>query len=446
VSVRDHGAPRSAPPEASEADAALLRAEAARVSALRVELLEAHPFWGWLLLQVRLVPSPGLGAFAATDCLRHIWYDPTWTRHLTARQLGFVLAHELGHMVLASLPRRRGRQAHLWNCATDYAINRIVAAIPDSLGSGRRYDPPHVHLPGVGDVRILLDARWDGRIAEAIYEELSAEALPDPRTVTVTLRVPDGGVGDAGDGGAGASRRLPGLTDHGGGIDIHLPDTLTPAERGELRERMRAAAEAWADSGRRGDAPAELLRGLRPGAARVPWRRVLRAWVGQATAKDELSLRRPNRRWLAEDLVVPGLHAERAGHVVVALDTSGSMSRADLEAVAAELEGLSRHVEEITLLVGDTDVRRVVSTDGVGEALRSGHLPGGGGTDHRPFFAWVAERRLRPDLFVGLTDLRSRFPERRPPYPVLWVAPEGHGRPPWGRVLALPPHDTARAS
>lgn len=411
---------------------ALLRAEAARVSALRVELLEAHPFWGSLLMQVRLVPSPGLGAFAATDCLRHIWYDPIWTQHLTPRQLGFVLVHELGHMVLASQPRRRGREAHLWNCATDYAINRIVASIPGPLGGERRYDPPAGLFPGIGHVEILLDPRWDGRVAEAIYEELAAEQLPEPQTVTLTLRLPPG-EGE----GQGVTRRLLGLSDHGGGIDVHLPDDLSASERDQLRERVRAAVEAWSTTGGVGEVPGEVLRELRPKAARLPWRRVLRAWLGDATSKDELSLRRPNRRWLAEDMVVPGLHAERVGLVIVALDTSGSMTREDLEAVAGELEDLARHVEELTLLIGDTRVRQVVPTERVGDTLRSVVL-GGGGTDHRPFFAWVAERRLRPDLFVGLTDLHSRFPERRPAYPVLWVAPEGHGQPPWGRVLSLP--------
>jgi len=52
-------------------------------------------------------------------------------------------------------------------------------------------------------------------------------------------------------------------------------------------------------------------------------------------------------------------------------------------------------------------------------------------------FAWLEQRNRRPDLLVGLTDLRSRFPARKPPYPVLWVAPPMHGEAPWGQVIEL---------
>ena len=55
----------------------------------------------------------------------------------------------------------------------------------------------------------------------------------------------------------------------------------------------------------------------------------------------------------------------------------------------------------------------------------------------RPVFAAVAERRLQPDVFIGLTDLESVFPERAPAYPVLWVVPTEHGEAPWGRVVEV---------
>ena len=41
----------------------LTRAERDRLSTLRMQLLELHPFWGYLLLQVRFVAAPGLPSF-----------------------------------------------------------------------------------------------------------------------------------------------------------------------------------------------------------------------------------------------------------------------------------------------------------------------------------------------------------------------------------------------
>lgn len=67
-----------------------------------------------------------------------------------------------------------------------------------------------------------------------------------------------------------------------------------------------------------------------------------------------------------------------------------------------------------------------------------------GGTDHVCVFDYIREHRLNPCVFVGLTDLYSGFPPRRPPYPVLWLTPEHHGDAPWGKVIELPKE--ARAS
>lgn len=415
--------PRRKASSAQDEVAAVVDAETRRLSSLRTQLLEAHPFWGYLLLQVRLVPAPALPAFAATDCVRHIWWNPLLTRHLTPAQLGFVLAHEVGHQVLASEDRRRGRKHNLWNCATDYAINRIVARIQRPGGAGEPlYDKPEGLIPGLGDVRILDDPQYEGMIAEAIYERLAADGLPDAETVTLAL---------PGDGAA-----LP-VLDHGGGIDVHLPAGLGEAHREELRERVAAAVETWRQMGERGDLPAEVARRLALGRGRVPWQRVFRQFVSQALALDEYTLTRPNRRYAVEDFIVPGLRSEKVGHVVVALDTSASMGEEELAAVAPEILRLAEQVEEATLIVADAEVHAVVPLELLEEYVRRGRFEGGGGTDHRPVFAYLAEHGTRPDVFVGLTDLASAFPERRPGFPVLWVVPPDHGEAPWGKVLVV---------
>jgi predicted metal-dependent peptidase len=424
-------APTAAPgaaPDTAEAAAAADddAAEAARLSALRLRLVERHPFWGHLALGVRLVPAPALASFAATDCVRRIWYNPRLTRHLDPDTLGFVLLHELGHQLFASLERARGRDAHLWNCATDYAINRVVAGIRDPAAPGRPlYPPPRGVVPGLGAVQVLLEPRYDGLVAEVIYEHLEAAALPRPRFVRVHLA--DGTV-------------LPGVLDHGGGVDVHLPEALTDEDREALRERVRGAIGAARDARARGDLPGGIERLLpEPGAGRVPWRRLLQRYVGAALVPADYGYRRPNRRWLAEGFLVPGLVSEPRHDVVVALDTSGSMTPADVARAADELAGLLAAADTVTVVVADASVHEVVRPAAVKSWLAARRVRGGGGTDHRPVFAWLAEERRRPDVFIGLTDLYSRFPERPPPYPVVWVTPPGAGRAPWGRVVPLPP-------
>ncbi len=92
----------------------------------------------------------------------------------------------------------------------------------------------------------------------------------------------------------------------------------------------------------------------------------------------------------------------------------------------------------ITLIVADAKVREVVSSEKLAAYLSRGRHPGGGGTNHVPVFERVEALGLQPAIFLGLTDLHSRFPRESPPYPVVWVAPLSHGKAPWGSVVAVP--------
>jgi predicted metal-dependent peptidase len=399
--------------------------ERARLAGLRLALLDAHPFWGFLLMHLTLVPDASLSHIAATDARRHIWFNPHRTAALSDAQLAFVLLHEVGHLAYASAERARGRDHYLWNRATDYAINRmIVAASASASASDPDPDAPATPLcvPPPG---ILLDRRFDGLLAEAIYERLLDEARGEGSG-------PLESVGDH----RGAS--------HGGGLDLHLPPT--PAEGAfddgvdgadAVAARLRAATEHWIATGRRGHVPGELARPFEPGRGVVPWVRELRAFVQTAVTLTELDPWRPDRRWLARDVYRPGRGGDHLGCVVVALDTSGSIPREMLAMAGAELMGLRRVVDEVYVVVADARVQESIPPEQVEAWLRRGRMRGGGGTDHRPVFEWVARRGLQPDAFIGFTDLQTRFPDFPPPYPVLWIAPGGAPRPPFGRVVVI---------
>lgn len=407
--------------------------ELRRISALRMQMLEMHPFWGYLLLQLRIVPAPDLPSFAATDGLHHIWFNPALTRHLDSAQLGFVLAHEVGHQLFLTGPRRAGRDRLRWNMATDYAINRIVADIRRPAG-GHLYCPPAGRVPGLGEIKPLLDPKYRDMIAETIYEHLCQEELIAPRTVRLTLTFK----GQAGGDGVDADIAMSDLQDHRGGIDIHLPDNLDDDQRELIRERLAAAIENWSANDKRGDVPGGLVRALglldKP---RIPWQRLLHRFADQVLARDDYALARPNKRYLDEGFIVPGPYGERVELVVVALDTSASMSPGLLREVGRELKGIAAHVEEMILIVADAQVQDVVPFERFEEFLRAGKVSGGGGTDHRPVFEQIEKERLNPRLFIGLTDLFSRFPADKPPYPVLWVVPARHGQKPWGQEIEV---------
>jgi predicted metal-dependent peptidase len=406
-----------------------------RVADLRLRLLSLYPFWGYLLAEMQILWAPQLPTFAATDGVARIWLNPQWIAGLSRRQLGFVLLHELGHVVLQTLDREQHRQRHLWNRAADYAINRIVAQMPSRppAKSGPAWEVPVVELPGVGRCEILLDPRFDHLPAEGIYARL----LQDPALA-----------GEAGPPVDLPDPQHPGtqsLPRHGGGLDVHVPAAGTPAERQAQRDRAVQRLTQAAELAQQQEEPLpfgvdrwlELQR--QPALA---WQTLLQRYLADQGAAVERSWARPHRRWLAEGWLVPGPVPERDGVVVLAIDTSGSMQPPQLEAIAAELTALDDAVSELWVVCADAEVQAVVRPGELPAFVAGRRFKGGGGTDHRPVFAWLARQTWRPDLLICCTDLHTTLPEQPPMYPVLWlVTPDedgGHGRRPgFGEVVVV---------
>ncbi len=163
-------------------------AETARLAALRMQLLEMHPFWGYMLLQVRLIAAPGLPSLMMTDCVSRIWFDPRQTRELDRRELGFVLMHEICHQVLATNERQQQREPRKWDYATDYAINDLVAEIPIPGAGSYSEDRYLYRMPPEG----LYSRRYHNWIAETIYEDLCRRKDFAPEVRFFDLSLPGG--------------------------------------------------------------------------------------------------------------------------------------------------------------------------------------------------------------------------------------------------------------
>ncbi len=188
---------------------------------------------------------------------------------------------------------------------------------------------------------------------------------------------------------------------------------LSAQERDAVRFRV-----AQGIRGRSGDAP----QGWRRWAEEVfhppqPWRELLGAAVRSAAsgsgAREDYSYGRPSRRSAGvPGAVLPSLR-RRPPRVCVVIDTSGSVSDAELGSALLEVAAISRAVG------GRQDLVTVVPCDA---AARVAHplcrsegitLVGGGGTDLPTGFAKALS--TRPDVVVALTDGQTPWPQTRPP-------------------------------
>jgi predicted metal-dependent peptidase len=150
-----------------------------------------------------------------------------------------------------------------------------------------------------------------------------------------------------------------------------------------------------------------------------PWRDLLGAAVRSAAAGaaggDDYTYGRPARRSAGlPGVVLPSLR-RRPPQVCVIIDTSGSVSDAELGGALLEVAAIGRAVG------GRRDLVRVLSCDaaaGVAHPLCQAEgipLIGGGGTDLRAGFERALRTTPRPDVVVVLTDGQTPWPAVRPP-------------------------------
>ncbi|MCX4759460.1 VWA-like domain-containing protein [Streptomyces sp. NBC_01275] len=150
-----------------------------------------------------------------------------------------------------------------------------------------------------------------------------------------------------------------------------------------------------------------------------PWRELLGAAVRSAAsgpgAGEDYTYGRPSRRSAGvPGAVLPSLR-RRPPRVCVVVDTSGSVSDAELGSALLEVAAISRAVG------GRRDLVTVVPCDASARIAhplcRAEGIPliGGGGTDLRTGFARALRTQPRPDVVVVLTDGQTPWPDTRPP-------------------------------
>ena len=122
---------------------------------------------------------------------------------------------------------------------------------------------------------------------------------------------------------------------------------------------------------------------------------------------------------------------------MIGFDTSGSVSAEQAaKSLASEARGIFEDVrpERVHVVYCDARIQRV-DTFEAGEELAVNWC-GGGGTDFRPVFDWVAENNIIPECMIFLTDTYGEFPENEPSYPVLWAS-WGGDEVPWGTLITI---------
>lgn len=443
----------------------------------KVQVMLKHKFYATLAAHLPCIPKPpawflALGA-PPTACVdgKRLYFCPEFVETLTDRQAIGLLVHECLHCALGHLWRRGNRDVELWLRATDYVVNGIIMTSVDDKGN-RIFELP----PGG-----LYDPRFDGMSAERVYtilkreqkereEDQDEQGIPVPmpgrgqgggKPLDAQLEKPlpdseasdgdskdgdgkdgdqDGEGGEGGQGGQGPD----GDQDHNHGACGHIEPK---DDDGTLEQRWRnIAQQAAIHAKRHGTLPGGLGDLIEEFTnPQIPWQRIVEQLANEVQRED-YDWKRPERRFLSEDIYAPDLYNE-ATFVAVFTDTSGSISKGELVAFGGETHGLlkSQGIVGMRYMAVDARVQMDVTLSKYDDAPK--HFPGRGGTDFRPPFQRLKEDPgvKRPSLIVYLTDLEGPFPTEDPGVPVLWIVSNEYRtieelpQPPFGTVIPYTP-------
>ncbi|MBI5512994.1 MAG: hypothetical protein HY909_04455 [Deltaproteobacteria bacterium] len=230
---------------------------------------------------------------------------------------------------------------------------------------------------------------------------------------------------------------FPSPTDKG--LDPHGLPKVVAVLRDAVNALARAGPQKTPPGRLAGRDPGSILEALEgaldPPKVPLDWRAALAMFVARERAPAH-TWARPPRRAPARVGVLPGrrwtLTQGERPKLLVALDTSGSMSSEELSEIARQLRVLAPLVK-ITVCECDAVIHRVYPFKG-----SVAEVAGRGGTDLRPVFAPTFLRDHRPDGVVYFTDGQGPYPPTRPPVRTLWVLTRGCAFGcPWGQRVAL---------
>ena len=345
----------------------------------RVGLLLRHPFFGNLATRLKLIDATDWCATLATDG-RNFYYSNDFVNRLTPKQAEFGFAHEVLHNVFDHMGRREGRNPMLSNIAADYAANQILK--DERIGEVPSW------------IQIFQDDKFRGWSYEQIYSYLEEKSCKiDIATLGELLDEHLDGEGDGdseGDEQNGKGR-----------------PKLTPEERKAIRDEIKEAMVAAAQSAGAGKVPAGVARLIKEFTEpKMDWRQMLRMNI-QSLIKSNFSFARPNRKSQHSGAILPGMMNEETIDICVSIDMSGSISDAMAKDFLSEIKGIMDEYKDfsIKLWCFDTDVYNYAEFTGdTADDILDYKPAGGGGTDFEANWTFMEREGIIPKKFIMFTD------------------------------------------
>ena len=207
------------------------------------------------------------------------------------------------------------------------------------------------------------------------------------------------------------------LPDHSGWAEFEgLSEAEKKLVQGQADYQLKEVAEQTLRS--RGTIPSELKAYIDALNFREPpkfdWRTFVRRFAGGSTKIYTKKLRRKFNKRFEEN---PGLKIKPRRHILVAVDTSGSVSDEELKEFFHEIYHIDRTGTQVTVVQADAAISNISPYKKSMEIA----IHGRGGTSFQPVVDYYLDNLRKYTCLIYLTDGEAPIPESRGMARMLWV-------------------------
>ena len=363
-----------------------------RIIVARVGLLLRHPFFGNMATRLRILAADDWLPTAAVDG-RNLYYNTQFFNAMTNKEIEFVVAHEILHMVFDHLGRRDDRNPMLYNIAADYKVNNLL--VRDRIG-----EKPKI-------VDCFQDFQYDADTSEEIYDKLFEKAKQNMEDFLEQLagegEMLDEHLDDGeSDGESGEEEKDV----NGNNVSKKRPK-FSKEEMAKIKDEIKEGMMTAAQAAGAGNTPGEITRMIQElTEPKMNWREILQQQI-QSTIKNDFTFSRPNRKGWHTGAILPGQDFDETIDISVGIDMSGSIGNSQATDFLSEVQGIMDQYQDYNIKVWCFDTKVYNEQDFTsdnGEVLQDYEIVGGGGTDFMANWTYMKENDIQPKKFIMFTD------------------------------------------
>ena len=369
------------------------------LSKISKELMLKEPYYGFFLIMLNKMwrkdlPTAGVSKNGINYQLAI--NEEFWTSLSEKHQMG-LLKHELLHIAFGHLVSFGSfRNKKLANVAMDMEINQYI-------------DPEYLPDGGI-DINNYEDLNLDIKAGCRYYYD-KLQQLKDEKDKNGTC----------------GNEEMDKLLDNidNGDVPDHSTweefDDLSEAEKKLIEKQLQKVLSDAKEQTikKRGNVPGEIQGVIiieeivKP---KFDWRSYVRRFSGTSTKVFTKKIRRKENRRYDEN---PGLKIKMKQHMLLAIDTSGSVSDTELNEFMNEIHHIYKAGVDITIVQCDTSINSIEEYKGKNEL----NVKGRGGTEFDPVLDYYNANQKKYTSLVYFTDGEC-YTSVKPKGRILWVLSE----------------------